>query len=422
MSADLIHPGHINILKVAADLGKVTVGLLTDKAIASYKRLPHMKYEFRRTVIENIKYVDAVIPQNTLSYSENLKKLKPDFVVHGDDWKSGVQKKVRDDVIALLKTWGGKLVEPSYTQGINSTLLNDRIKGIGSSTEVRQDKLSRLLSAKPFLRIMEVHSGLSSLVAENVSFEDGQIKKEFDGFILNNFNTSLIKGRPNNRIVSFGSQETIMHDVLEVTTKPILFDSDNGGEIEHLESKIRTLERIGVSAFVIGDRLHPNGISLQPGSKQSLSSVTSFCEKINICKNTKISSSFQIFARLDGLLFNKGFEDCLTRATHYLKAGANGIIINSNSTNEEDVFTFANLFKKFGHQAPLIVSPTTFNKVLEKKLETAGFSMVIYENHLLKSAYSAMEDAAKMILKNGRTYEVDKSCLTTDDILKNLYF
>jgi len=136
MSADIIHPGHLNIIKEAAKLGSLTLGLLTDKAIASYKRLPYLDYEHRKSVVENIKGVDGVIPQETLDYRPNLKKIRPDFVVHGDDWKEGVQSEVRQQVIDTLSEWGGKLVEVPYTKGISSTMLNKAVKEVGTTPDI----------------------------------------------------------------------------------------------------------------------------------------------------------------------------------------------------------------------------------------------------------------------------------------------
>ncbi len=128
MSADIVHPGHINLIRAAEKYGEVTVGLLTDAAITSYKRKPCMTFEERKAVVENIKGVTRVVPQETLDYVPNLKKLKPQYVVHGDDWCEGVQKATRQRVIEVLQEWGGELIEPPYTPGVSSTEIIRRLR------------------------------------------------------------------------------------------------------------------------------------------------------------------------------------------------------------------------------------------------------------------------------------------------------
>lgn len=172
MSADLARPGHLNIIKRASALGAVTIGLLTDAAIASYKRLPYMSFEQRKEVVENLKGVDRVVPQETLDYVPNLRLYRPDFVVHGDDWREGVQRDVGDAVIEALAQWGGELVEIPYTKGISSTQLNQALKEIGTTPDLRRNKLRRLLHAKPLVRLMEAHNGLTGLIVENIGSDE----------------------------------------------------------------------------------------------------------------------------------------------------------------------------------------------------------------------------------------------------------
>jgi phosphoenolpyruvate phosphomutase len=255
MSADLIHPGHLNIIQRAAELGDVTVGLLTDSAIASYKRLPYMSYDQRKIVLENLKGVGRVVPQTTLNYTTNLQKYRPDFVVHGDDWREGIQSQVRKQVISALSEWGGELIEVPYTDGISSTKLNKALKEIGTTPDLRRRKLRRLLNAKPLLRFIEAHNGLTGLIAENISIDTDNKKKEFDGMWGSSLTESTAKGKPDIEAVDVTSRTQTLHDIMEVTTKPLIYDADTGGKIEHFEFTIRTLERLGVSAAVIEDKV-----------------------------------------------------------------------------------------------------------------------------------------------------------------------
>jgi len=418
MSADLIHPGHINILKEAVKYGTVTVGLLTDKAIASYKRLPHMNYNYRKLVFENLKGVDEVIPQNTLDYSENLIKLKPDFVVHGDDWKNGIQKKTRQKVIDLLQTWGGKLIEPSYTEGISSSLLNEKIKLIGTTPDLRRNKLLRLLDAKPIVRVIEAHSGLSALIAENIIEHRENKKEEFDAVWSSSLTDSTVKGKPDIEVVSLDSRLETVNQIFEVTTKPMIYDGDTGGKVEHFVFTVRTLERLGVSAIIIEDKegLKKNSL-LGNDVEQKLADINDFSKKIKEGKKAQVTDDFLIFARLEALILKRGVDECLKRAQAYLENGADGIMIHSNDTKPDEVLDFAKKFRIKNIDIPLIAVPSTYNTIYEDELIQAGFNVVIYANHLLRAAYPAMTEAASLILKNGRSYESEKVCMSIKDIL-----
>jgi len=327
MSADLVHPGHMNILKVAATLGEVTVGLLTDKAIASYKRLPYMSYDQRKIVIENIKGVKEVIPQESLDYRPNLEMLRPDIVVHGDDWKEGVQAKTRQNVIDTLAKWGGELVEPSYTSGISSTNLNQSLKEIGTTPDVRRKRLKRLIDAKPIVRIMEVHNALSGLIVENVK-SDGA--KEYDGMWSSSLTDSTSKGKPDIEAVDVTARINTINEIFEVTTKPMIYDADTGGIAEHFAFTVRTLERTGVSAVIIEDKTGLKKNSLFGNDvAQTQDSIENFCHKIHIGKRAQVTDDFMIIARIESLILDKGMEDAIERAKAYIKAGADGIMIHS---------------------------------------------------------------------------------------------
>ncbi len=418
MSADLIHPGHLNIINEARKLGEVIVGLLTDKAIASYKRLPTLKYEQRKMIIQNIKGVTQVVPQDELDYTANLLKYKPDFVVHGDDWKDGVQKETRQKVIDTLKQWGGKLHEVPYTKGISSTKLNQSLKEIGTTPEIRMEKLRRLIEAKPIVRVLEAHNGLTGLIVENISVEQNGVKKEFDAMWLSSLTDSTAKGKPDIEAVDVTSRLHALNDILEVTTKPIIYDGDTGGIPEHFVFTVRTLERLGVSAIIIEDKTGLKKNSLF-GTEvaQTQDSIENFSHKIRMGKRAQVTDSFMIIARIESLILKKGLEDALIRAKAYIEAGADGIMIHSKEKDGKEIFDFLAEYKKFDKKVPVVVVPSSYNHVYEKELADAGANIVIYANHLLRSAYPAMVDTAKSILTYERSYEANDKCMSIKEIL-----
>lgn len=420
MSADLIHHGHLNIIKKAQELGEVTIGLLTDEAIASYKRLPALTYDKRKKIIENIKGVDNVIAQKTLDYEENLRELKPDYVVHGDDWKTGVQKRTRNKVVEILKEWGGELVEIEYTKGISSTKLHERIKDIGITPEIRIKKLRRLLDVKPIVRIIEAHNGLTGLLVENTSIEDDQKTKEFDGIWLSSLTDSTAKGKPDTGFVGFSSRLDTLNDILEVTTKPIIFDGDNGGPIEHFKLIVKSLERIGVSAVIIEDKVGLKKNSLfqdQEEKEQNQDDIESFSQKISEGKKSQITEDFMIIARIESLILGNGLDDAVERAKAYIEAGVNGIMIHSKSKSPNEILEFCEEFEKFNKKVPLVVVPSTYSVITEEELIEAGANIVIYANQLLRSAYPAMKKTAEKILKNERAYECEEDSMPIKEIL-----
>lgn len=418
MSADLVHPGHLNIIKIAAELGEVIVGLLTDAAIASYKRLPYMTWEQRKQVIENIKGVSRVVPQTTLDYVPNLRKYKPDYVVHGDDWKTGVQSSVRQRVIETLAEWGGELVEVPYTQGISSTQLNMALKEIGTTPDVRLRKLRRLLAAKDVVRFLEVHNGLTGLIVENVSVDENGMKKEFDGMWASSLTDSTAKGKPDIEAVDLTSRMQTLNDVLEVTTKPIIYDGDTGGRPEHFVFTVKTLERMGVSAVIIEDKVGLKKNSLF-GTEvpQTQDSIEGFCAKLSAGKKAQLTEDFMIIARIESLVLGKGVDDALARAEAYLGAGADGIMIHSSSKNEAEVFEFCRRYQRLNLRGPLVAVPTTYNHVTEHQLADVGVNIVIYANHLLRAAFPAMVRTAEAILKHGRSSVVDDEIMSIKEIL-----
>ena len=420
MSADLIHPGHLNILNNAVNYGEVTVGLLTDSAIASYKRLPYMSFEQRKLVVENIKSVSNVVIQKTLDYEPNLRKYKPDFVVHGDDWREGVQQNVRDKVIKVLSEWGGKLIEVPYSKGISSTKLNQLLHEIGTTPDIRRNKLRRLLEAKPLLRFLEAHNGLTGLIVENANVSDKNgIKQSFDGMWGSSLTESTAKGKPDIEAVDVTSRMNTLNDIIEVTTKPIIYDADTGGKNEHFTFTIRTLERLGVSAAIIEDKIGLKKNSLFGTEvNQEQDTISGFCEKIRAGKSAQVTNDFMIIARLESLILNMGMDDALNRAKAYIEAGADGIMIHSRKKDPAEVFEFCDNFKNFTRKVPLIAVPSSYNIVTEDELANRGVNIVIYANHLLRSAYPSMMETAKSILSNGRSAEIDSKMLSIKDILE----
>jgi phosphoenolpyruvate phosphomutase len=419
MSADLIHPGHLNIIREATQLGEVTIGLLTDKAIASYKRLPFMTYEQRKIVVENIKGVKQVVPQTTLSYVDNLVKLKPDYVVHGDDWKEGVQQKTRQEVIDTLQQWNGKLVEVPYTKGISSTMLNEGLKEIGTTPDVRRQRLKRLLAVKPIVRFLEAHNGLVGLICENISVSVNGKSEEFDGMWSSSLTDSTSKGKPDIEAVDLTTRLHQINDILECTTKPMIYDGDTGGKPEHFVYTVRTLERLGISAVIIEDKIGLKKNSLfGTDVKQEQDTIEDFCFKIQTGKKAQITKDFMIIARIESLICGKNVEDALTRASAYIQAGADGIMIHSKNKSGEDIKEFCQRFRKNDTTTPIVVVPSSYNTIKEQELAEWGANIVIYANHMLRAAYPAMVNVAKSILTHQRSYEANDQCMSIKEILE----
>lgn len=419
MSADLVHPGHLNVIRKASELGEVTVGLLTDKAIASYKRLPYMAYEQRRQVVESLKGVKRVVPQETLDYVPNLRAHKPDYVVHGDDWREGVQRKTREAVIEALEEWGGELVEVSYTDGISSTQLNKAIRELGTTPDIRRNKLRRMLQAKPLVRFIEAHNGLTGLIVENAAVETEHGRKEFDGMWRSSLTESTSKGKPDIEAVDVTSRTRSLEDVLEVTTKPVIYDADTGGKPEHFQFTVRTLERLGVSAAIIEDKVGLKKNSLfGTDVKQTQDSIENFSKKIKAGKAAQVTDDFMIIARIESLILDQGVDDAMKRAEAFIEAGADGIMIHSRSKMPDEIFEFCDRYAKLENRKPLVVVPSSYNQVTEQELIDHGVNIVIYANQLLRAAYPAMMDAAISILENGRSKELDAKLLSIKDILE----
>ena len=419
MSADLIHHGHLNIIHEAMKLGEVTVGVLTDEAIASYKRLPYLTYEQRAEIVSNIKGVARVVPQTTLDYVPNLELLKPNYVVHGDDWLIGVQKETRQRVIDCIAKWGGKVIDIPYTPGISSTVLNAEVREIGTTPEVRQKMLRRLIAAKPIVRIMESHSGLTGLIIEKTKVKIDNKTEEFDGMWASSLTDSISKGKPDIEAVDLTTRLHGLNDALECTTKPVIFDGDTGGKIAHFCFTVRTLERLGVSAVIIEDKVGLKKNSLFGTAViQTQDTIEGFCEKIQAGKRAQIAKDFMIIARCESLIAEKSIADALERCFAYVEAGADGVMIHSKNKSGEDIKEFCERFREKHSSVPIVVVPTTYNQVTESELASWGANIVIYANHMLRASYPAMVNVAKSILTHHRFLETDDMCMSVKEILE----
>ena len=417
-STDMLHSGHIAIIEKAAALGQLTIGVLTDQVIASYKRYPLLSYEERVNMLQSIRGVYRTVEQNSLSYADNLRKLRPDYVVHGDDWKSGVQKPIRDEVVSILNEYGGELVEYPYSNDERYRALEQRSREHLSIPDIRRGRLRDLLAMKPTVSILEAHSGITGLIAENtVVVKEGKAF-QFDGMWVSSLCDSTAKGKPDIELVDMSSRLRTIDDIMEVTTKPIILDGDTGGLIEHFVYNIKTLERMGVSAVIIEDKTGLKKNSLF-GTEvaQTQDCIEHFCEKIAAGKRALKTKEFMLIARIESLILERGMADALKRAFAYVTAGADGIMIHSRKKSPEEIFEFCEWFREKDPVTPIVVVPTSFNTVTEEEFAQRGINIVIYANQLTRSAFPAMQKAARTILENHRAKEADDLCMPIKDIL-----
>lgn len=420
---DLIHAGHINIINTAAKYGEVTVGLLTDKAAGELNDVPYIDYESRKSVIEAMANVAKVIPQRTASYRENIKMLRPDYVVHGDDWKSNNQKKYRTEVIELLQSYGsprGELIEVPFSNCIHDAKIKDKKKSLGITSTHRLGRLRKLIASKPIVKIMEVHNAISGLIVENVKSERDGEDVSYDGMWGSSLTDSTAKGKPDIELVDISARAATINEIFEVTTKPMIFDADTGGKIEHFEFTVKTLERLGVSAAIIEDKTGLKRNSLFGNSvPQTQDSIENFCKKIRAGKASQLTEDFMIIARIESLILEAGIEDALTRAHAYVEAGVDGIMIHSRNKSPDEIFEFVKKFRSENKDTPIVVVPSSYNTVTIEEFQEIGVNVVIYANHMLRSAYPSMVGTAEKILENGRSQEVEEEgrCLSIKEII-----
>ena len=403
MIADIMHPGLINIINEGAKYGDVIIGLYTDKAIATHKRLPYLTYEQRETVVRSINGVADVVPQDDWSYVPNLVKYKPDYIIHGDDWLEGPDKYIRDEVFKVMESLGGKVIEIPYTKGITSSGLAEELESLGTTPQARLKSLRRLITAKPIVRIMESHCGLTGLIIEHTKVEVGNEIREFDGMWASSLTDSTSKGKPDIEAVDLTTRLHDLNDSLEVTTKPVIYDGDTGGKTEHFVFTVRTLERLGVSAVIIEDKI---------GLKKN------FCAKIKAGKEAQVTRDFMIISRCESLIAGKPVEDALERCHAYVAAGADGIMIHSKNKDGMDIKEFCQRFREVDKHTPIVAVPTTYAQFTEEELASWGINIVIYANHMLRSAYPAMVKCAERILETTRCLEASEEyCMPIKQIL-----
>lgn len=420
MIADIMHPGLINIINEGAKHGDLMIGLFTDRAIATHKRIPYLTYEQRKMVVEHINGVSIVVPQEEWSYVPNLLKYRPDYIIHGDDWVEGPDKWLRKEVFEVMKQIGGEVIEIPYTQGITSSGLDKELKSMGTTPEARMKSLRRLISAKPVIRIIESHNGLTGLIAEHISVEEGSVHKEFDGMWASSLTDSVSKGKPDIEAVDLTTRLHDLNDTLEVTTKPVIFDGDTGGKIEHFRFTVKTLERLGISAVIIEDKIGLKQNSLfGTAAVQNQDSIEGFCAKIRAGKEAQVTREFMVIARIESLIAGKPVADALERAHAYVAAGADGIMIHSKNKDGQDIKAFCEQFRATDATTPIVAVPTTYSQFTETELAEWGVNIVIYANHLLRSAYPAMVNCAKSILQHERAKEASEQyCMSVKDILE----
>lgn len=417
-STDYIHSGHIAIINKACRLGRLIIGVLSDEAVASYKRYPLLPFDERKSLFENIAGVEKVVEQKSLSYADNLRMLKPDYVVHGDDWVEGFQKPIREEVIGILKEYGGKLVEYPYSSDPKYKQLDSTLRAELAMPDMRRGRLRKLISMKGLVTAMEAHSGITGLIVEKTTvLQDGKTY-QFDAMWISSLCDSTAKGKPDIELVDMTSRFRTIDDIMEVTTKPIIFDGDTGGLTEHFVYTVRSLERMGVSMVIIEDKTGLKKNSLFGTEvKQTQDSIENFCEKIKAGKRAQKTKEFMICARIESLILERGMEDALKRAFAFTAAGADAIMIHSRKKDPAEIFEFVEKFRKENKVTPIVVVPTSFNTVTEDEFKQRGVNVVIYANQLTRTGFPAMQDAARTILENHRAKECDDKCMSIKEII-----
>lgn len=417
-STDILHSGHFAIIKKAQSLGRLIIGVLSDEALVSYKRFPLLPFAERKTMFENISGVYKVVEQRTLSYVENIEKYHPTYVVHGDDWLQGIQRPIRDEVVSALALYGGQLVEYPYSRDKKYQELEKRARADISSPDMRRGRLKKVLAMKGTITVMEAHSGLTGLIVENTIVQENGGARQFDAMWLSSLCDSTAKGKPDIELVDMTSRFRTIDDIMEVTTKPIIFDGDTGGLTEHFVYTVRTLERMGVSMVIIEDKTGLKKNSLFGTEvQQTQDNIENFSEKIRAGKKAQKTKDFMICARIESLILEKGMTDALARAFAYTEAGADAIMIHSRKKETDEIFEFVDKFRQRDSVTPIVVVPTSFNTVTEEDFKARGVNIIIYANQLTRAGFPAMQSAAKLILKNHRAKECDDICMPFKDII-----
>lgn len=415
---DVIHEGHLNILNVAKKYGKVIVGILSDEAMIRFNRFPTISFEDRMRIVKELDIVDDVVVQDDIMYDKIVDELRPDYIIHGDNWKDEPMKAIRDNAETLLSEYGGEVIDVPYTYNENVKRIDQRIKEKLSMPEYRRKRLRQLIGLCPIVKTIEVHSGLTGLIAEKTIVEHNGELDQFDAMWISSLCDSTAKGKPDIELVDMTSRYRTIDDVMEVTTKPIIFDGDTGGLIEHFVYTVRTLERMGVSAIIIEDKTGLKKNSLFGTEvQQTQDSIEHFCEKIKAGKKIQLTDDFMIIARIESLILEQGMKDALERAFAYVEAGADGIMIHSRKKDPAEILEFCDKFREKNSSTPIVVVPTSFNQITESELAEHGVNIVIYANQLTRSAFPAMEQTARDILKYHRAKEVDERLMPIKEII-----
>lgn len=418
-STDIIHGGHISIIKKAQKYGKLIIGVLSDQAVTSYKRMPLVPDTERKLMFQNVAGVYKVVDQATLSYKENLEKFRPDFVVHGDDWCTGFQKPIRDEVVSILASYGGRLIEFPYADDQKYADIQERTRSDLAMPDIRRGRLRRVLDAKGLVTAMEAHDGLTGLIVENTKVFQNGGAHQFDAMWISSLCDSTAKGKPDIELVDMTSRFRTIEDITEVTTKPIIFDGDTGGKTEHFVYTVRSLERLGVSMVIIEDKTGLKKNSLFGTEvKQTQDSIENFCEKIRAGKKAQRTREFMICARIESLILERGMEDALTRAFAFAEAGADAIMIHSRKKDPSEIQEFIEKFREKDKTTPIVLVPTSFNSVTEEEWRERGANIIIYANQLMRAEVPAMQKAALTILENHRAEECDAMLMPFKDIIR----
>ena len=415
---DVIHEGHLNIINEARKRGKVIVGCLSDSALIRYNRFPTISQDERIRLYQGIEGVDKVIVQNSMHYDDVIEKIKPDYVIHGDNWKSGLSKSLRDHVEKLIKSYGGELIDIPYTRNERVVKIDCQLKEKLAMPEYRRKRLRQLLEMTPVVKVLEAHSGLTGLIVEKTVVEDHGKLDQFDAMWVSSLCDSTAKGKPDIELVDMTSRFRTIYDILEVTTKPIIFDGDTGGLTEHFVYTVRSLERMGVSAIIIEDKkgLKKNSL-FGTEVEQTQATIEEFSEKIAAGKKAQLTDDFMIIARIESLILEKGVEEALTRAKAFVEAGADGIMIHSRRKEPDEILEFCDKFRANNKITPIVVVPSSFNTITEKELSEHGVNIVIYANQLTRSAFPAMQQTAEDILRYHRAKEVDDRLMPIKNII-----
>lgn len=416
---DVIHEGHRNIIREAGKYGELTIGVLSDAAMIRFNRFPTISFEERMQLVKDIPEVSNVVVQDDVMYDKVIEELRPDYVIHGDNWQEGALKAIRDNVEGLLKTYGGEIIDVPYTYNEEVKRIDTRIKEKLAMPEYRRKRLRQLIEIRPIVKALEVHSGLTGLIAEKTIVEhDGELD-QFDAMWISSLCDSTAKGKPDIELVDMTSRFRTIDDIMEVTTKPIIFDGDTGGMIEHFVYTVRTLERMGVSAVIIEDKTGLKKNSLFGTEvEQTQDSVEHFSEKIRAGKRAQKTKEFMVIARIESLILERGMEDALERAFAFVGAGADGIMIHSRKPEPNEIFEFVEKFRSKDQVTPIVVVPTSFNQVTEEEFKARGVNIVIYANQLTRTGFPAMQNAAKMILEHHRAKECDEICMPFKEIIR----